>query len=369
MPTNGDHWLNRKILKPSAGKAKTIRGNSYGWYSECSGVLEQKVDLSLARLTEIEGRGIGESYSLNGNIFRSQGEVKVWLETNEIKSVGVFWDLCSVLCCMKPKKHSGKARADESYSAKRINSTAVMNNLCASMSHIRPEVFYAKKGSGTLEPLENGFAACTSYDKWVTGAEGYKQVLSTMLTNFTAGVMGLVITGNNPAITSLAGALMGSLIGQWHNLCNFIDSFYIELTRLAAFNQVSAWQLVGRCVGALFSAMAPYRAPVTMLDEMDDWDARAACVWAVMQCHRVGWAFDLVKYRGHPAVVKEMSLFLLTERVDPSEITACTERSKKAEKDASELKSEMAKLKEVVNSLNREVKTAQGELKNLRNRN
>jgi hypothetical protein len=225
------------------------------------------------------------------------------------------------------------------------------------------------KNSSTLEPLENGFAACTSYDKWVTGAEGYKQVLSNMLTNFTYGVMGPVNTVNNPAITSLAGALMGSLIGQWHNLCTFIDSFYIELTRLAAFNPVSAWQLVGRCVGALFSAMAPYRAPVTMLDEMDNWDARAACVWAVMQCHRVGWAFDLVKYRGHPAVVKEMSLFLLTERVDPSEITACTERSKKAEKDASELKSEMAKLKEVVNSLNREVKTAQGELKNLRNRN
>ncbi len=114
--------------------------------------------------------------------------------------------------------------------------------------------------------------------------------------------------------------------------------------------------------------MAPYRAPVTMLDEMDDWDARAACVWAVMQCHQVGWAFDLVKYRGHPAVVKEMSLFLLTERVDPSEITACTERSKKAEKDASELKNEMAKLKEVANSLNREIKAAQGELKELRNR-
>ena len=81
------------------------------------------------------------------------------------------------------------------------------------------------KNSSTLEPLENGFAACTSYDKWVTGAEGYKQVLSTMLTNFTAGVMGPVITGNNPAITSLANALMGSLISQWHNLGNFIDSF------------------------------------------------------------------------------------------------------------------------------------------------
>lgn len=36
---------NQKILKPSAGKAKTIRGNSYGWYSECSVIQHGRVTL------------------------------------------------------------------------------------------------------------------------------------------------------------------------------------------------------------------------------------------------------------------------------------------------------------------------------------
>jgi hypothetical protein len=49
-----------------------------------------------------------------------------------------------------------------------------------------------------------------------------------------------------------------------------------------------------------------------MLEDLSTIDNKAACLWAVLQCHPVGKAFHLVKYRGHPAVVKEMSLFMLT---------------------------------------------------------
>jgi hypothetical protein len=41
--------------------------------------------------------------------------------------------------------------------------------------------------------------------------------------------------------------------------------------------------------------------------------------------------FIVVKFRGHPAIVKEMTLFMLTERVDPSEICRLLERVKEAE--------------------------------------
>jgi phage terminase Nu1 subunit (DNA packaging protein) len=61
-----------------------------------------------------------------------------------------------------------------------------------------------------------------------------------------------------------------------------------------------------------------------------------------------------------------MSLFMLTERVDPSEIEACTERSKKAEKEASDAKSEIAKLKDLYTSMKRELTTAQADVKVLK---
>jgi hypothetical protein len=81
-----------------------------------------------------------------------------------------------------------------------------------------------------------------------------------------------------------------------------------------------------------------------MLEDMSTLGNKAACIWAVLQCHRVGISFDLVKYRGHPSVVKEMSLSMLMEQVDPSKVEACVERAKRAEKEASNAKSEVAKL-------------------------
>jgi hypothetical protein len=328
--------------------------------------LQGKVDKALKRLGEIEGRATGESFAMNGMTFCSRSEVADWLLAEKVPSCGFFWDLFSVMVSMKPKKHSGKERSDENYSARRTNSTTLENDLGASMTHVRPEVLYAKRGHGDLERLEAGFAACASYAIWVTGTECYKDQLTGMLNKFCDGVLGTV----SPSATyqNLVNTLMGSVRTQWHNMCTFIDSFYVELTGVAGFNKDKAWKLVGRCVAALFSSLEPYRSPVTMLEDMSTIDNKAACLWAVLQCHRVGKSFDLVKYRGHPAVVKEMSLFMLTERVDPSEIEACTERSKKAEKEASDAKAEVAKLRDLVGTLNREFKTAQADIKTLKAR-
>jgi hypothetical protein len=236
------------------------------------------------------------------------------------------------------------------------------NDLSASMTHVRPEVLYSKKGQGNNERLEAGFAACASYALWMTGSKCYKDQLTGMLNKFVDGVLGTVNLSASAACLNLVNVLMGSIRQQWHNMCTFIYSFYGELTGVAGFNKEKAWKLVGRCVAALFSALEPYCSPVTMLEDLSTINNKAACLWAVLQCHRVGKAFDLVKYRGHPAVVKEMSLFMLTKRVDPSEIEACLERSKRAEKEASDAKSEVAKLKDLRATLNREFKTAQGEI-------
>jgi uncharacterized protein YfcZ (UPF0381/DUF406 family) len=144
---------------------------------------------------------------------------------------------------------------------------------------------------------------------------------------------------------------------QWHKLCAFVDSFYIELTGVSGFAADKAWGLVGRCVAALFGALQPYRSPITMLEDLGTLENKAACIWAVLQCHRVGGEFDIVAYRGHPAVVKEMSLFMLTERMDPCKMEKLTEKAKKAERDATDAQTETLKAKEQIVNLNRDFKT------------
>jgi hypothetical protein len=76
--------------------------------------------------------------------------------------------------------------------------------------------------------------------------------------------------------------------------------------------------------------------------------------------------FDLVHYWGHPAVVKKMSLFMLTERVDPSALDSCILRAQKAEKEALDAKVEVAKMKDKVETWNRAFKTMENDIKVLK---
>ena len=126
---------------------------------------------------------------------------------------------------------------------------------------------------------------------------------------------------------------------------------------MSGFHIEKAWKLVGRCVSALFDALQPYRSPITMLEDLSTLENKAACIWAVLQCHRVGDKFDLVAYRGHPGVVKEMSMFMLTERVDPCEVEKLAAKAVKAEREASEAKAEVVKLKESFAAVNRDFKS------------
>jgi hypothetical protein len=52
--------------------------------------------------------------------------------------------------------------------------------------------------------------------------------------------------------------------------------------------------------------------------------------------------------------------------VDPSEVEACSKRAKRAEKEANDAKSEVAKLKDLVNSMNWELKPLGADHKTLK---
>jgi hypothetical protein len=88
-----------------------------------------------------------------------------------------------------------------------------------------------------------------------------------------------------------------------------------------------------------------------MLPDLGPLGKKTACIWAVLQSHRLAHAFELVEYWGHPSVVKEMSLFMLTERVDPSEVGLISEQAKKVERAVADATSKVAKLKDTVASL------------------
>ena len=53
--------------------------------------------------------------------------------------------------------------------------------------------------------------------------------------------------------------------------------------------------------------------------------------------------FILVAFKGHPAIVKQMSLFMATEQVDPSEILGTMNEVSKAKTEANEAATEAKK--------------------------
>jgi hypothetical protein len=248
------------------------------------GVLDEKVDKTIQGLGEIEGRVLtGESYSDGGFVFCSMTKVADYLQGQKVPSGGVFWNLFSILVCMKPKQQTGKARANETYSSQRTNLTTLENDLLASMTRMRPEVSFVKKGGSELGKLEDGFSACPSYQMWIIGGEAYKTVLTDLISKYCEGVLGTV--DKMAPYRTLVMSLVTNVVAHWNNMCTFIDSFYIELTNVAGFSPDKARKLVGCCCAALFAAMQPYRAPVTMLPDLGPLESKATCVWALLQCH------------------------------------------------------------------------------------
>ena len=105
--------------------------------------------ISRGILTNDEHEGRVEISSF---VFNNINDVRNFLETNEVASVGIYWDLCSTLVSMKPKFLSGKERADEVHSSVRTATTNQVNDLSASMTHPRPNTLFGKQ-MGALVPL------------------------------------------------------------------------------------------------------------------------------------------------------------------------------------------------------------------------
>jgi hypothetical protein len=98
------------------------------------------------------------------------------------------------------------------------------------------KVLYSKKGYSDIEHLESGFVACASYAIWVMGTECYKDQLTEMLNKCCDGVLGTVPP--NATYENLVNTLLVSVRTHWHNMCTFIDLFYVKFTGVAGFNKM-----------------------------------------------------------------------------------------------------------------------------------
>ena len=308
---------------------------------------ESEIERLNNRVKEIESRVSGESCNVsNGEyIFTSETDVGLWLEKEEVTSLGLFWDLFSVLVAMSPKSLTGKERADQQYSSDRIKTTTAENELAAAMAHERPHTLYGDK-TGKLVALEEGFGECKTHDKWIMGSQSFKVLTTKQLKKFVKGILGNLTQscgGRN-----LARILLNEVSNQWNDTVAFIDSFFQDLTETAHFPKEKAWKLVGQCCAAIFDAMEPYRAVVSQIEDLGLLSSKAKFLWCVLQCHRVMKEFISKDYRGHPQMVKQISLFMINERVDPLAFGKLEEKVKSQGEKIEELEKQIGALKRTV---------------------
>lgn len=97
------------------------------------------------RLGGLKARMSGEGFASRDHVLNIKALVSDYLSAKKVPNAGCFWDLFSVLACMSPKRQQGKEKADETFSAKQINSSQLDNNLLVAMTHKRPGCFVCKE--------------------------------------------------------------------------------------------------------------------------------------------------------------------------------------------------------------------------------
>lgn len=160
--------------------------------------------------------------------------------------------------------------------------------------------------------------------------------------------------------------LLERVRAQFSELCSFIETYYTDLTQKSRFKAGRAWGLVGRCVGAVFEGQVSIRAVAAMLDDLNSLPSKTLVIGSVLKCHAIIREFELVQYRSHPLIVKELSLFMLTEWVDPLEMETMESRVLAAEEASKAAKAALAAHKSVVDGLKKELGDLSQELKTVK---
>jgi hypothetical protein len=307
-------------------------------------------DSILNRLEVLEARATDATCGFGGFNFSTLQDVVAFVRKYSVPTCAMYWDMLSVMVCMRSRGETGKEQSERKYAAQKANvHSSLEADLVASMGHERPLCLYSKDKK-ELATHDKGFAACPTHKMWTSGgAQSFWYQLDYDFRAFCDGLTGRISSRGRAGLTPgalLSQCLITAMSGHFVKLIAFINDFFRELVEVAKFREEKAWVLVGQCVACVFEVMRPFRSEVTLIEDPAPIQNKSAFIWAVFQSHRVMEEFILVGFKGHPSIVKQMSLFMVTERVDPSEILVMMTKVTKAEAAAEKATAEAKRLTE-----------------------
>jgi hypothetical protein len=208
---------------------------------------------------------------------------------------------------------------------------------------------------------------CPSYESWV--GVGLKTPVSGTITNdvakFVSGIRGSLRVQSGD--TSLALTLLDNVEIQYNKLVAFIEKFFKELTTVANFPVESAWKLLGRCLGGFFQTMVATRSEIALLEDARTVDAKSQVIWTVLQCHAIIEQFIKVDFKGHTTMVQQMTLYMMTERVDPAQMIKQAATVESGHKAVQEALKAVKQLSDTVDKMKGEAATAKRKVDDVTN--
>lgn len=272
------------------------------------------------RLTVVENHK-GDRFNSPKGSLGGPHEVEQHTLNKNVASSGAFWDPFSVMVVVGKGAQSGKDLSDEKFSASRVQLTVNETDLKGAMTHCLPACLFAKRG-GTVSVLEAqkiSMQGCPSYSDWIgDGRESYGDHLTDLLHDQVESVCETIDDADGGS--SLSTWCLDWVLLQWAGHVTFVEKFHTKLVNVAKFPSARAWRLVGCCSSAVFGAMRHHLSKVIRLGDLGVSSQKAAMIWAVLQCHRIMEEFAVLKFESHSFIIREISVFILTERVHPEEL-------------------------------------------------
>jgi hypothetical protein len=118
-----------------------------------------------------------------------------------------------------------------------------------------------------------------------------------------------------------------SFFTQWHN----------ELVTQCGNTTLAAWIFIGTTGRDMFEDLAKPRAIVSMVENWTSAEDKSHIIWAVLSVHARMKDIIGAGFKAHPVITTSMSNFLMTNRVDPTQIDDIVKKADATSKLASRL--------------------------------
>jgi hypothetical protein len=103
------------------------------------------------------------------------------------------------------------------------------------------------------------------------------------------------------------------------DMCNWIDTFHLELKTTSQCTPEEAWHRVALCVKKVFEELhIPQAKAANATNLPSPTDRMSTYLWAMAQAHKIMTSFSAHCFRGHPSVAPVVMLHIFTTRATMS---------------------------------------------------